>query len=68
MDYIKRMEDELNEVTKRFEKLELYLETHHYATLSVEERKLMEKQYYTMRDYIGTLRERIVLAIDKDSK
>lgn len=66
MDYIERMEQELNDLLERAGKLEKAIDT--IATLDREESNMMYTQLYLMGGYIGILSKRIQYAKEKESK
>ena len=66
MDYIERMEQELNDLLTKAEKLEKAIDT--IPTLDGKEWSMMYAQLYLMSGYIDVLSERIQYAKEKESK
>lgn len=66
MDYIERMEQELEDLLERARKLEKAIDT--IPTLDREESNMMYIQLYLMGGYIGILSKRIQYATEKESK
>lgn len=63
MDYIKRMEQELEDLLKRAGKLEKAIET--MPTLDRKESNMMYAQLYLMAGYIDILSKRVRYAKEK---
>nr|WP_313963989.1 hypothetical protein [uncultured Peptostreptococcus sp.] len=66
MDYIERMEQELNDLLTKAEKLEKAIDT--IPTLDGKEWSMMYAQLYLMSGYIDVLSKRIQYAKEKESK
>lgn len=66
MDYIERMEQELNDLLTKAEKLEKAIDT--IPTLDGTEWSMMYAQLYLMSGYIDVLSKRIQYAKEKESK
>ena len=66
MAYIERMEQELNDLLTKAEKLEKAIDT--IPTLDGKEWSMMYAQLYLMSGYIDVLSKRIQYAKEKESK
>lgn len=66
MDYIERMEKELDDLLTKAEKLEKAIDT--IPTLDRKESNMMYAQLYLMTGYIDVLSKRIQYAKEKESK
>lgn len=66
MDYIERMEKELNDLLTKAGKLEKAIDT--IPTLDGKEWSMMYAQLYLMSGYIDVLSKRIQYAKEKESK
>lgn len=66
MDYIERMEQELNDLLTKAGKLEKAIDT--IPTLDGKEWSMMYAQLYLMSGYIDVLSKRIQYAKEKESK
>lgn len=64
MDYIKRMEQELNDLLTKAGKLEKAIDT--IATLDRKESNMMYAQLYLMAGYIDVLSKRVQYAKEKN--
>lgn len=57
--YQERVVIERRELSQRFEKLATFVNTPEFAKLSLDERKLLNRQYSAMQEYLIVLDERI---------
>ena len=60
-EYVKRMIDELSELSGRLERLERFIQGADFKELGIEERNLMKGQLNSMRVYEYFLERRISL-------
>lgn len=58
-DFVDRMEDELNELTERIQKLDTFIQTDTYRNLTQTEKDLLIKQFKAMECYRDNLYDRL---------
>ena len=60
-DYLKRMLVEQKELKEKVAKLEMFIDSYKFRSLTQDNQKLLKKQLSYMLGYLNTLTERIVL-------
>jgi hypothetical protein len=66
--YQERVVEELSELTKKHEKLELFIASEKFKDLDVPQQALLRRQRVLMRSYMSVLTERIELFTQGQSK
>jgi len=65
-DFIKRLENELNELNEKLDKLTVFIGTGNFDKLSVQHQKLLLSQQSTMARYSNILSDRLNLSKEED--
>ena len=60
-DYLQRMLDEQKELKERVAKMQMFIDSYKFRSLTQDNQKLLRKQLSYMMGYLNTLTERIVL-------
>jgi len=66
MEYIERLQTELHELAKRSANLTMFMDSEKFKALTVDEQVLLRSQKYTMLNYEDILKDRIILARQKE--
>ena len=60
-----RLQNERDELSERYEKLEAFLSTDKFNQLDDQNRELLREQFYAMRKYLSVLNTRLDIANSK---